>query len=150
MHLDGIQPTDISKVWDEVAPLLAPAVARTEFTLESVREQLDEGKQQLWVGHDQERILLAMTTQIDVTPHLGRRACKLLYMGGRRFFKEAIGFFANILEWAKSEGCTEVITWTRPAIYKKALKPLGFNFVERTSNGAFLVFMDTGVEWERR
>lgn len=150
MHLAGIQRADIASVWDEVLPLLEPAIARThgDATAEEVHADLLSGLQQLWVGHEGGRIILAMTTRIDETPERGQRACKLLFLGGAGWFREGHRFFPIILEWARAEGCTEILAWVQRGLYR-LLKKLGFQFVEKTKYG-YLIFMDTERKWPTR
>lgn len=63
-HVQSILHEDVARLWPVVAPLLAPAVARSEgrYDMRAVLDDLRTGRSLLWVVYDDEAVVHAAFT----------------------------------------------------------------------------------------
>lgn len=104
----GILSTEIDSVWDQVKPLIEPAIFENEFSIDEVYRSLKERTMQLWVAHEG-KIILACVTRIDIA---NIKYLNILFLGGERF-SECSHFINLLSDFAKSKGCSEIRTLSR-------------------------------------
>lgn len=109
---DGIYlvpPHEVAAIWEDVAPLLAKAVARAEgrASLHKCYDDCVTGERLLWVAIRDSRILLTAVTSVQEFP--GRTYLRIDQCGGsclREFLAKGLLAFK---EWAKAHGCNGVL-----------------------------------------
>jgi hypothetical protein len=116
-ELVPVRRAEIRGYWDDVWPLIHPAVARGGlYTQESVLDALIAGDMQLWLGALDDEIVLALVTEIAAYP--ARTICTALFIGGRdldRFMR----FLPEIEQWARENGCHRFIACGRRGWVRK-------------------------------
>lgn len=106
-------PAEIPALWPVVAPLLAPAMERTNGrqTEWSVLSALQKGEKQLWTSAEGDTVTGALTTSIA-----GYADTRWLHIGlcGGSGILECIGVGLPLLrEYAAAEGCSGVLVTGR-------------------------------------
>lgn len=99
----------IEKMWPVVAPLLEPAVKRSNGCYETsdVYADIQTGHQELWVDVDENdalKINAAMTTMFDRYPR--KKSLKVVFAGGKKMKKWFPEFVELIEGYAKENGVT--------------------------------------------
>lgn len=102
-----VQPDEVGKVWGEVGPLLAPAVAlgATE-TLGQVREGLEAGRYQLWTAVRGNQIEGAWCTRL--AEYASERVCEIVYCGGHDIERWLDITVEPVSWWARERGCKRI------------------------------------------
>lgn len=96
----------IPLVWAKVAPMLDAALPKKPLlcTLADLREMLDRGEHNLWVGVRGKEIIAAFVTHAVVYPRA--RSIKAWLMAGSDMREWAQPFFEKMTRHAKRNGCT--------------------------------------------
>ena len=102
--LSYIKPEDVSGIWVDVCPILSRAVLReNDITPEFILDCLINKKMQLWLGHEDYKIVYAGITQI-VNYQTGRKSAQITYLAGERM-DEWTDHIKVIEDWALYIGC---------------------------------------------
>lgn len=98
----------IPAVWDEAAPLLAPAIemAAGRHSLSSAQDQLRSGHMQLFLAVKQDAPIAAAVTQVLEYPAASWLV--VLFCGGRGLPEWGKDGIAAIEDWARRCGCSGV------------------------------------------
>jgi len=126
LAIKGIASAEVPSVWDEVKPMLMPAVHKVEMDDLDLFEALWNADMQLWVGIENEKIICAMTTRIDTHEH--GKVATILHVGGR-FEKEFTEYLPRLKQWAKASGADYLRLIGRPAWSRKLKEHFETNFV---------------------
>lgn len=117
---NGVLSSEIDSVWDEVKPIIEPAIFENEFSIDEIYKKLKDRDMQLWVVWDT-KIVCACISQIDVGK---KKYFTIMFIGGERM--SAWFEFIHVLEdFAISHGCCEMRTLSRKG-FGKLLSQYGF------------------------
>lgn len=124
MKLIQIPPDNAGIVWQLVAPMLAKATAYScgTRTLEGEREAVVSNLKQLWAVIDTEnaqiknKVVAAGVTSIVQNPS-GTKTLNIELFGGENM-PAFFGLKGEFEEWAKSEGCGDIVVWGRKGLAK--------------------------------
>ena len=113
-------PSDkILMLWEEVSPMLAPAVERSHgrWTMEFLLDALRSGQQQLWIVFEGEQPIKGVaTTEILVYPN--RKMLAIQYLGGKDLDTWGFSFLEIIEDFAKAAGCSGIEGTARKGFWK--------------------------------
>ncbi len=113
-------PSDkILMLWEEVSPMLAPAVERSHgrWTMEFLLDALRSGQQQLWIVFEGEQPIKGVaTTEILVYPN--RKMLGIQYLGGKDLDTWGFSFLEIIEDFAKAAGCSGIEGTARKGFWK--------------------------------
>ncbi len=115
----------INEVWDEVRPLLEPAVQVTNgrYTTYDVYVALNQHTMHLWIAADDARTIQGVeVTQIIDYP--SKRVLSSLFTGGLRVREWRDPLMQILIRWARDNGC-EAIEGCGRAGWVKMLQPFG-------------------------
>jgi len=126
VEIAGIPSASAGEVWDVVAPLLAPAVARSRgrMSVDALRALVEAQDAQLWVAREGDGILGAWTTRI-VTYHAGAKVCEIVFCGGSAIERWMIPGLNMLEAWAKAQGCDRMEAIGRHG-WERMLEPYGY------------------------
>lgn len=105
-NLTNVPQEYVYSVWDSVSPLLNNAIQEggNRWSLQSVREDINSGKQQLWIAYDEnDKIVVAFTTSVDTYPN--RTVLSYMFLGGSELLKNADKVDKAVCEFAILSGC---------------------------------------------
>ena len=100
------QSDKVQSVWAEVSPLIQRALDKgSSYTLEQVKEGLEQAKMQLWTC-ETDKIHAALVTSLQ------DGYCLLLTMGGSGMsvWKD---WLPSVENWARTKGCNEMRIYGR-------------------------------------
>jgi len=113
-------PSDkILMLWEEVSPMLAPAVERSHgrWTMEFLLDALRSGQQQLWIVFEGEQPIKGVaTTEILVYPN--RKMLGIQYLVGKDLDTWGFSFLEIIEDFAKAAGCSGIEGTARKGFWK--------------------------------
>ena len=114
-----LRPEDVPYVWDQVEPLLARVTPHTEGELEAddYIEPLNEGKMQLWITSEDNKVHSAMITQI--VPYPQKKVLRIISLAGSEFSK-IYSYLDMVESFALRTDCTALEMWGRKG-WKKLL-----------------------------
>lgn len=101
-----VGPENLDRIWPFAEPLLRKAYAEMdEFMPSNLLQWLKQGKGQLWVGIEANRIVYAFTTSLEARP--SGLCLRVLALGGEGL--EHIRTCESILaKFARDEGCVKI------------------------------------------
>lgn len=106
-----VDPKDVHKIWPHVEALLLAATERCgEWSISSIRAEVLNGDQLLWVTWDGCKIRAAATTKLF--REVGGLVCLAVACGGTD--DDWAQRFAPIEEYARDEGCVSTRIQGRP------------------------------------
>ena len=127
-----LDPDDVECVWDQVEPILARAVSRSEGELKTndILNFVIEGDMQLWIVAENKEIIAALVTQIITYPQ--KRILRLVSLAGEDFnkFKH---FLDMVQSFAIQKGCTALELWGRKG-WKKLLPEWNSKYIVYTKD----------------
>ena len=127
-----LDPDDVECVWDQVEPILARAVSRSEGELKTndILNFVIEGDMQLWIVSENKEIIAALVTQIITYPQ--KRILRLVSLAGEDFnkFKH---FLDMVQSFAIQKGCTALELWGRKG-WKKLLPEWNSKYIVYTKD----------------
>ena len=134
-----VPPEHAFDVWPEVRGYLEQAVdiANGRWTMEHLLAVICNGRSQLWIAYDEDRIWGAVTTEITNYP--GKKFLSMHFLGGLNFDLWYPKKKKNITNYAKQSGCQGIEGVARFGFWK-FLKEDGF-----TKSSAFY---EKGIEDE--
>jgi len=105
LTFSAILPVHLPEIWATVSDLLRPAVDRSDgrWTIQALFHALYTGGQELWVGYDENKIVLALTTQRVTYPNCSMLAIQ--FLGGSGYDEWNDDLLAMIETHAKKVGC---------------------------------------------
>tara|TARA_R110000824_G_scaffold68302_7_gene176823 strand:- start:611 stop:1063 length:453 start_codon:yes stop_codon:yes gene_type:complete len=113
-------PSDkILMLWEEVSPMLAPAVERSHgrWTMEFLLDALRSGQQHLWIVFEGDQPIKGVaTTEILVYPN--RKMLGIQYLGGKDLDTWGFSFLEIIEDFAKAAGCSGIEGTARKGFWK--------------------------------
>jgi|TARA_R110000803_G_C11957997_1_gene318394 hypothetical protein len=127
-------PSDkILMLWDEVSPLLYPAVERSHgrWTMQTLLAALKEGRQQLWIVFEGEEPIKGVGTT-EILDYPNRKMLAVQYLGGKGLDTWGLSFLDIIEDFAKAAGCSGIEATARKGFWKW--------FQERDYQDAYTVF----------
>jgi hypothetical protein len=102
-----IRRADVRECWDEVWPLIQPAVALGGLHTEaSVLGCLIDSEMQLWVAEVDGAPAMALVTEVAGYP--ARSICVLLFAGGTRL-DQCKPLLTAVEQWAREQGCDRMV-----------------------------------------
>ena len=125
MNLYGIPGAEVDLYWSRIAPLLEKPIERLQLQrfikLEEIREYVRSSDMQCWVVPHDDRILVAVITQIVVLREI--KILTIPYLGAQRHTMHLwLHLFSVLKDFAKAHDCKIVRGWGRPG-WEKVLKP---------------------------
>ena len=127
-----LDPDDVECIWDQVEPILARAVSRSEGELKTndILNFVIEGDMQLWIVAENKEIIAALVTQIITYPQ--KRILRLVSLAGEDFnkFKH---FLDMVQSFAIQKGCTALELWGRKG-WKKLLPEWNSEYIVYTKD----------------
>ena len=127
-----LDPDDVECIWDQVEPILARAVSRSEGELKTndILNFVIEGDMQLWIVAENKEIIAALVTQIITYPQ--KRILRLVSLAGEDFnkFKH---FLDMVQSFAIQKGCTALELWGRKG-WKKLLPEWNSKYIVYTKD----------------
>lgn len=98
----------IADVWLKSLPHIMNGKRHWEdfFSIEEIKRNLREGRQQLWVMIEGSEIEGVVITQIDEFSQ--KKILRISYLGGKGFKRSHMETLANIEEWAVEKGCSTI------------------------------------------
>lgn len=133
-HLICVAPADVIKVWPLVRDLIDEAYAHAgEITPSDLPQWLSDGKGQLWLSVEGEKIVAAMTTSL--VPMRNGLGLRMICCGGSRLdlWKEC---HKQIEDFARIEGCDRIISDGRPG-WSRVLRFDGYKVTRVTLEKRF-------------
>ena len=126
MNVSIVPPDRISECWEEVAPLLKPAVDRSggRFLIEDVYHLLRNGKCQLWVIFEEGVIVACCTTSFTEYPQ--KRMLTGQFLGGKHLSYWATKLDHVLESWGRDNGCAGIELTGRRG-WVRVLKKLGWD-----------------------
>lgn len=115
MKITAIPKEELGAIWPRVHEALAKAVNVIEgkFTVGDVALMIREGLVALWVVHDEDEIVAALTTRIIAYPE--GNALALDWVGGSQMAKWLPDALAMMEEYAAEYDCTHLEGYGRKA-----------------------------------
>lgn len=113
-------PTDlIAGIWKEVAPLLHPAVERSNgrWTMQTLLIALKEGKQQLWIVYEQDEAIKGVATT-EILSYPNKKMLGIQYLGGRDLDTWGLSFLEMAEDFAKAVKCSGIEATARKGFMK--------------------------------
>ena len=98
-----IPPEHVARVWNNIAPLIAAAMVKTQLSdFGILKQQIHDGHALLWVAFDGSVFKAAAATQVSIVN--GRKYCTIIACGGsgRRDWLPLIHGLEN---YARAENC---------------------------------------------
>ena len=127
-----LDPDDVECIWDQVEPILARAVSRSEGELKTndILNFVIEGDMQLWIVAENKEIIAALVTKIITYPQ--KRILRLVSLAGEDFnkFKH---FLDMVQSFAIQKGCTALELWGRKG-WKKLLPEWNSKYIVYTKD----------------
>lgn len=123
MTVHYVAPHDIGLVWDDVRHIVQNACDKIEFGYkpEDIKQDLIQGKRQLWVLFDGEK-KVAGITHISTRPRL---KVGVMAIGGGDDLKLMSKFLPVLEVFFTNEGCQEIELIGRPG-WARHMKQFGF------------------------
>lgn len=108
MRLAVVPSLNIPDVWMKALPHLLKGRTHWDkfYTLNQLRNNLNQGQQQLWILIEESDVLGVVLTQIDSFPE--RRILRINYLGGTGFKRKMISCMEAIEEWGREKDCDSV------------------------------------------
>jgi hypothetical protein len=123
----------IDRFWDDVRPMLEPAVEVTSgrYTTYDVYTGLHQGRYQIWVSFgDDGKIVGCVVTEVIDYP--SKRCLSMLFTAGRNISSWMVSMNEMLGRWAKERDCDLIeghgrIGWSR-LVGKLGCRPLACTF----------------------
>jgi len=109
-------PSDaINLVWEDVFPLLGPALRTAEgkFHIDDVYRMIQSGNYILWVVVEDDKYIAALTTRVLEYP--SRRAIAIDWLGGKRMNEWLPVAMETVKKYAKDINCKHLEGYGRKA-----------------------------------
>lgn len=123
----------VDRFWDEVRPLLEPAVEVTNgrFSTYDIYVGLQRGHYQLWVSFTEDAVIAGcVVTQVVDYP--SKRCLSMLFTAGKNIRAWMSSMDEMLGRWAKDQGCELIEGHGRPAwarlVEKLGCRPLACTF----------------------
>lgn len=125
MKITLVPPEHVFQVWPDIRGYLEPAVETSHgrWTLEHLLAVLCNGRSQLWIAFDDERIWGALTTEITNYP--AKRCLSMHFLGGTEFDRWYSDMLKQISNFGKEMDCDGIEGTARFGFWK-FLKQDGF------------------------
>jgi len=119
LNLSGIPAEQVLSVWDEVEPLVERVLphADGEYTAETVLTSLLKRDMQLWIGHEDNKIIYMGISEMSQFPS-GQIVATIVMVAGERV-DEWLEDLTLFEDWAKANGASKVRLMGRPGWRKK-------------------------------
>tara|TARA_R100000458_G_C8249545_1_gene226783 strand:+ start:42 stop:479 length:438 start_codon:yes stop_codon:yes gene_type:complete len=117
-----IEPDDIQDVWPGARPLVEKALEHAEggLTSSDVLRLVLNGRQQLWVGFEDNNLFTAIITEIIVYPrHNVLRIITFSTLTGHGMDRWYDGIMDKLESFAKASNCTGIEAWCRKGLSRK-------------------------------
>lgn len=125
MEVQQVPPEHLDFVWPDVEPFIA-LTEDEESPAKSVYNNVKLGSWTLWLGLNNNKIEMVMTTSFVTYPASGMM-CRVETLAGSDL-KSWTDTYLNLLEdWAKSVGCVAMDIFGRKG-FEKALAPYGYEY----------------------
>ena len=108
MKVSIVPPERVHECWDEVAPLLQPAVDRSggRFLMEDVYHLVATGENHLWVVFEDGVIVACCTTAFTEYPR--KRMLTGQFLGGSQMTEWVPKLDAVLQQWGTDHGCSGI------------------------------------------
>ena len=126
MKITLVPPENVFEVWPDIREYLEPAVETSHgrWTLEHLIAVLCNGRSQLWIAFDEERIWGALTTEISQNP--GKRGLSMHFLGGTSLEQWYPSMLEHVTNHGKNMNCSAIEGTARFGFWK-FLKQDGFD-----------------------
>ena len=112
MKITLVPPENVFEVWSDIREYLEPAV------------ETSNGRSQLWIAFDEERIWGALTTEITQYP--GKRCLSMHFLGGTSLEQWYPSMLEHVTNHGKNMNCSAIEGTARFGFWK-FLKQDGFD-----------------------
>jgi|TARA_R100000908_G_C3752524_1_gene146995 hypothetical protein len=115
----------VYEVWNGVKDFLEASIetGTGDCTLEQLKLLLTQGKQQLLVGIQDNKIVGAMTVEFINYPN--ERVMFITALGGKQVVSKEV--FSQVEDWAKTQGATKSAAWAKESQARLYTQKAGFN-----------------------
>ena len=122
--LSGIRAEDLSGVWNDIIPYIQRALehGQGEFSLDAILDGILTREMQLWVGHEDEKIVYVGVTQLEKFSE--KLICVIVLLSGDRVM-EWLDNTNELESWAMTQGADELRVMGRPG-WKRVLDKIGY------------------------
>lgn len=127
MILRQVNPAYVCQMWHQVCDMLENALKYSggEYNIDQLKAMLSSGAKTLLIADDNGTVKGAAAISLDRWPN--DHICFVMAIGGRLITSKEM--FAQLEEWAKSQGCTKIQGAARESVER--LWRQKFNFEER-------------------
>lgn len=117
--ISDVEAQDVDILWEKVQGNLELALehSRGEYSMEDIHLALIKGGMKLWIGYDEEGVLLASAV-CELVNYPQKRVCYIVLAGGG-FFDIWTQASICIEEWALANGADMISAFTRRGVAKK-------------------------------
>ena len=116
-----VPPSDVSKLWGKVEPLITKALKHNhgELVSSDILELLLQKRQLLWVGFEDNDIHSALVGEFITYPR--KKAFRIITWSTKSgyHYEEWMELFNKIENFARLNGCSVMEAWTRKGLAKK-------------------------------
>ena len=115
----------VYEVWNGVKDFLEASIetGTGDCTLEQLKLLLTQGKQQLLVGIQDNKIVGAMTVEFINYPN--ERVMFITALGGKQVVSKEV--FSQVEDWARAQGATKSAAWAKESQARLYTQKAGFN-----------------------
>lgn len=105
MNISIVPPDRVAECWEEVAPLLQPAIDRSggRFLIQDVYHLIRTGDNHLWVMFEDGIIVACCTTTFTQYPR--KRMLTGQFLGGKKLSQWAYNLDIVLEKWGRDNGC---------------------------------------------
>ena len=125
MRVTAVLPEHYDLIWPMIKEYMEGAAKYTygRFTVEDIRNGLDNNPQQLWIAYEGEKVYGAVITEVTSYPQL--KALVMHFTGGIELPKWKPAMLKMLQDFGKSVGCNIIESYGR-AGWAKVFEEDGF------------------------
>ena len=116
-----VPPSDVTKLWGKVEPLITKALKHNhgELISSDILELLLQRRQLLWIGFEDNDIHSALVGEFITYPR--KKAFRVITWSTKSgyHYEEWMELFNKIENFARLNGCSVMEAWTRKGLAKK-------------------------------
>ena len=125
-----VHPDLVNHCWDDASGFLERAAEESSgrYSVSSIRQEIDNGRQQLWILFEgEDKMIAALTTMVVSYPL--KRVLSVAFCGSNdesNWYRNREIIIDSFRRWAVDRGCNGVEVVGR-AGWERVLRPLGFS-----------------------